>query len=156
MIFHVVAVGAREVALLYTGGVHGFRHVADLEQGRVHHAWFSNREKVRTEATAPWIGRRTFAELRDRGASEIVIQRRRDPSPVALERIGEERVPLRVDGGPVEVPAFVCRTSRQDRLVVLADAESPLVLRLEEAGADLVRTIGSVVSPARVADGPAA
>lgn len=146
MVFHVVAIGSREVAILYTGGVHGFRHIADLNEGRAHHAWFANREKIRTDATAPWIGRRVFEELRDRGASEVVIHRRRDPDPVAVEKVGEDRSWVRIDGRPFEVPVFRCRTSRDDDLVILNDPESPLVLRLVEAGADLVRTIDAILS----------
>jgi hypothetical protein len=147
MAFHVVALGAREVAILYTGGVHGFRHIADLGEGRAHHAWFSNREKIRTDATAPWIGRRVYEELCTTGASELVVHRRRDPEPIAVEKVGEDRSYVRIDGRPYEVPVIRCRTSRDDDLVVLADPESPLVLRLVEAGADLVRTIDAVVSP---------
>ncbi|MCE9637693.1 MAG: hypothetical protein K8T90_18490 [Planctomycetes bacterium] len=146
MVFHVVALGAREAAVLYTGGVHGFRHISDLVGGRAHHAWFSNREKVRTDATAPWVGRKVFEELRDLGASEIIIQRRRDPEPIAIEKIGEDRSFVRIDGRPFEVPVFQCRTSRDDDLVILADPESPLVLRLVESGANLVRTIDAIVS----------
>lgn len=146
MVFHVIGLGAREAAVLYTGGVHGFRHISDLDEGRAHHAWFSNREKVRTDATAPWIGRRMYQELLDQGASEIVIQRRRDPEPVSIEKVGEDTSTVRIDGRPLEVPVIRCRTSRDDDMIVLADAESPLVLRLVETGAGLVRTIDAIVS----------
>jgi hypothetical protein len=64
-----------------------------------------------------------------------------------VEKVGEDRSYVRIDGRPYEVPVIRCRTSRDDDLVVLADPESPLVLRLVEAGADLVRTIDAVVSP---------
>ena len=147
MVFHIVALGATEAAILYTGGVHGFRHNSDLAEGRAHHAWFSNREKVRTDATAPWIGRCVYRELKEHGASEMIIHRRRDPEPVAVEKVGEDVSFVRIDGRPFEVPVIRARTSRDDDLVILADAENPLVLRLVEAGADLVRTIDAILSP---------
>lgn len=147
MVFHVVALGSREAAVLFTGGVHGFRHITDLEEGNVHHAWFANREKARTDATAPWIGRRLYRDLRDRGTGEIVVHRRRDGESVAIEKVGEDTSFVRIDGRPWEVPVIRARTSRDDDLVILADAENPLVLRLVETGAELVRTIDAIHSP---------
>jgi hypothetical protein len=147
MVFHVVALGAREAAVLFTGGVHGFRHITDLDEGNVHHAWFVNREKSRTDSTAPWIGRRLFRDLRDRGTGELVVHRRRDTEPVAIEKVGEDTSFVRIDGRPWEVPVIRARTSRDDDLVILADPENPLVLRLVESGADLVRTIDAIHSP---------
>ncbi|MCG3133131.1 MAG: hypothetical protein HMLKMBBP_00224 [Planctomycetes bacterium] len=147
MVFHVVALGAREAAVLFTGGVHGLRHIHDLVEGRSHHAWFANRETARTDATAPWIGRAVFRELRDHGTSEVVIHKRRDAGPVSIEKIGEDRSFVRVDGRPVDVPVIRCRTSREDDLVILDDADNPLVLRLVETGAELVRTIDAILTP---------
>ncbi len=146
MVFHVVALGKREAVLLYTGGVHGLRHLRDLDQSAIHDAWFANRERCRTEATAPWIGRGVYRDLVECGASEVIIHRRRDPEPVALEKIGEDVSVVRVDGRPMEVPVIRCRTSRDDDLIILADEANPLVLRLEESGADLVRTIDDIRS----------
>jgi len=71
MVFHVVGLGAREAVLLYTGGVHGQRHLRDLEDSTVHHAWFANRERVKTEATAPWIGRKLYRGLVENGCGEM-------------------------------------------------------------------------------------
>jgi hypothetical protein len=146
MVFHVVALGEREAVVLYTGGVHGQRHLRDLEESCVHHAWFSNRERVKTEATAPWIGRRLYRELVESGCGEIVVHKRRDEQPISIEKVGEDTSFVRIDGRPLEAPVIRCRTSRDDDLVVLADPESPLVLRLVETGAELVRTIDAVHS----------
>jgi hypothetical protein len=146
MVFHVVALGAHEAVILYTGGVHGQRHLRDLEDSVVHHAWFANRERVKTDATAPWIGRRLYRDLADRGAGEIVVHKRRDAHPVAVTKLAEERACIRVDGRPLEVPVLRCKTSLDDELVVLADPESPLLLRLVETGAELVRTIEEIHS----------
>jgi len=146
MVFHVVALGAREAVVLYTGGVHGQRHLRDLEDSVVHHAWFANRERVKTDATAPWIGRRLYRELTQRGSGEIVVHKRRDPHPIGIEKVGEERRCIRIDGRPLEVPVVLCRTALDDELVVLADPESPLLLRLVETGAELVRTIDEIHS----------
>lgn len=147
MVFHVVALGAREAAVLFTGGAHGLRHISDLVEGRAHHAWFANRETSRTDATAPWIGRNVFRELREHGASEVTIHKRRDGGPVSIEKVGEDRSFVRVDGRPVDVPVIRCRTSREDDLVILDDPENPLVLRLVETGAELVRTIDAILTP---------
>jgi hypothetical protein len=156
MVFHLVGLGAREAVVLYTGGVHGQRHLRDLEDSNVHHAWFANRERVKTEATAPWVGRRLFRELKEKGSGEIVVHKRRDVEPIAVERIGADNSFVRVDGRPVEVPVIRCKTSRDDDLVILDDESSPLLLRLVETGADLVRTIDAVHSaperPCVVAD----
>ncbi len=146
MVFHVVALGAREAVLLYTGGVHGLRHLRDLEESRVHHAWFANRERAKTDATAPWIGRQLYRDLLGNGAGEIVVHRRRDPEPIAVEKVGEDHSFVRVDGRPLEVPVIRCRTSRDDDMIVLRDEQSPLLLRLEESGAQLVRTIDAILS----------
>jgi hypothetical protein len=144
MVFHVVGLGAREAVLLYTGGVHGQRHLRDLEESCVHNAWFANRERVKTEATAPWIGRRLYRSLAEEGCGEIVVHRRRDPQPVAVDKVGEGVASVVVDGIRTEVPVLHCRTSRDDELTVLADAANPLLLRLVEAEADLVRTIEAI------------
>jgi hypothetical protein len=146
MVFHLVGIGLREVVMLYTGGVHGQRHLRDLDESSVHHAWFANRERVKTEATAPWIGRRLFCELVENGCGEIVIHKRRDPQPISIEKIGEDTSFVRVDGRALEVPVIRCRTSKDDDLVVLRDVESPLLLRLVETGAELVRTIDAIHS----------
>jgi hypothetical protein len=127
--------------------VHGFRHITDLEAGNVHHAWFANREKSRTDSTAPWISRNLFKDLREKGAAEIVIHRRRDMAPVAIEKVGDDTSFVRMDGKPYEVPVMRARTSRDDDLVILADPDNPMVLRLVETGADLVRTIDEIHSP---------
>lgn len=146
MVFHVLAVGRAEAVMLFTGGVHGMRHLRRLDDSPVHHAWFANREKARTECTAPWIGRAVFRELKDYGSSEIVIRRGRDEEPIAVEKIGEDTAFVRVDGRPLSVPVIRCRTSAEDDLVILDDPESPLVLRLDEKGAEIIRTIDDVLS----------
>jgi hypothetical protein len=148
MVFHVVALGAVEAVLLYAGGMHGMRHLRDIEQSRVHHAWFTNRERVKTDATAPWIGRALHQDLVERGSGEIVIHRRRDPEPVTVEKIGRETRVLSVDGAPLEVPVLHCRTACDDDLLVLDDPGNPLLLRLHEAGAEIVRTVEAVLGPA--------
>ncbi len=147
MIFHVVALGAHDVVVLYTGGVHGMRHLADLEGSRVHNAWFANRERTRTDSTAPWLGRRVLNELEEYGASELVVHMRRDPEPVAIEKTGEDAVPLVVGESEIEVPVVLARTSKADELTILRDVANPLVLRLKEAGAELVRTVERVLPP---------
>jgi hypothetical protein len=144
MVFHLLALGAREVVMLYTGGVHGQRHVRDLDGSVVHNAWFANRERVRTDATAPWIGRRLFRSLADTGRGEIVIHRRRDAAPVEVTVAERVVHPLCVDGTMTEVPALRCVTACEDEMIVLDDAANPLVLRLVEAGAELLRTVDAV------------
>lgn len=144
MVFHLLAIGAREVVMLYTGGVHGQRHLRDLDGSAVHNAWFANRERVKTDATAPWIGRALFRSLSETGRGEVVIHRRRDEMPVEVTLAGRVTHPLCVDGSMVEVPAIRCTTACEDELVVLDDAANPLVLRLVEAGAELLRTVDAV------------
>lgn len=145
--FHVVGIGASEAAVVFAGEVHGFRHLLDLEGSRVHDAWFINRERSRTDATAPWLGRAVFRELRSSGRAELVVARRRDAVPVGIVVVSEEKVSLRVDGAPREVPVLRCLTSRDDEIDVLDDAESPLVLRISETGIDLVRAVDDVLGP---------
>lgn len=144
MVFHLLALGAREAVVLYTGGVHGQRHVRDLDGSVVHNAWFANRERVRTDATAPWIGRRLFRSLAESGRGEVVIHRRRDAAPIEVTVVERVVHPLQVDGRMCEFPALRCTTACEDEMVVLDDAENPLVLRLVEAGAELLRTVDAV------------
>jgi hypothetical protein len=144
MVFHLIALGAREAVMLYTGGVHGQRHLRDLEDSVVHNAWFANRERVRTEATAPWIGRALHRSLAESGRGEVVIHRRRDAAPVEVTVVGRVTHALCIDGRMAEVPALRCTTACEDEIVVLDDAANPLVLRLVEAGAELLRTIDAV------------
>jgi hypothetical protein len=144
MVFHVLALGAREAVVLYTGGVHGQRHLRDLEDSVVHNAWFANRERVRTDATAPWIGRRLFRSLAETGRGDVVIHRRRDEAPIEVTVAGRVVHALCVDGRMAEVPALRCVTACEDEMVVLDDAANPLVLRLVEAGAELLRTVDAV------------
>jgi hypothetical protein len=146
MAFHVLGVGRNEAVLMFTGGVHGVRHLLDLDESRVHNAWFANRERAKSEATAPWIGRALFRDLMDFGSGEIVIHARRDAEPIGIEKIGEDESFLRIDGRPMMVPVIRCQTTQQDDLVILNDPESPLVLRLDEKGAELVRTIDDILS----------
>lgn len=147
MAFHVVALGAAEVAFVFAGEIHGFRHVTDLDGGRVHDAWFVNRERSRTEATAPWLGRAVFRDLSSKGSATLTLARRRDAVPIGVEVVSRARRAVRVEGCHVEVPVLECLTSRDDELVVLDDAENPLVLRLLETGVDLVRTVDEVLGP---------
>jgi hypothetical protein len=147
MVFHVVALGDRQAVLLYTGGVHGMRHLTDLESSDLHDAWFVNRERSRTEATAPWISRAVYRELAENGTSRVVVHRRRDAEPVSLTKVGEETLTLRVDDADVEVPVLRCESGKDDELLILADPKSPLVLYLRESGAELVRTIEAVLPP---------
>ena len=147
MVFHVVAVGESQAVMLFTGGVHGLRHIANLESSDLHDAWFANRERTRTDATAPWISRAIYAELIEKGASHVVIHRRRDAEPVSLQKTGEGVVQLRVADADVEVPVIHCKSGKDDELTILADPSSPLVLRLHERGSELVRTIESLLPP---------
>jgi len=147
MVFHVVAVGEAEAVLLFTGGLHGMRHVASLEDSAIHDAWFVNRERARTDATAPWIGRKLFRDLIAGRDAQMIVHRRRDAEPVSIKKTGEGTANLRVGGTIVQVPVIHCNTSRDDELTILGDAESPLVLRMREAGAELERTIEAILPP---------
>ena len=147
MVFHVVALAPTEAVLLFIGDVHGLRHLADLELSAMHDAWFVNRERARTDATAPWLGRAPYRELREKGATHVVIHTRRDYEPVELRAVSEGSMPLLVAGERREVPVIECRTTKDDELTVLADPGSPLVLRLREAGAELLRTVGAILEP---------
>ncbi len=147
MVFHVVAVGEAEAVLLFTGGMHGMRHVAALENSAIHDAWFVNRERTRTDATAPWIGRGLYRELLAHGEAQMIVHRRRDAEPVAIRKTGEGTTTLRVGDDEVEVPVIYCETSRDDQLTILADEKSPLVLRMRETGAELERTVEAVLGP---------
>jgi hypothetical protein len=147
MVFHVVAVGEAEAVLLFTGGLHGLRHVAALEHSAIHDAWFVNRERARTDATAPWIGRGLYRDLMEHGEGQMIVHRRRDADPVTIQKTGEGTLTLLVGDDEVEVPVIHCSTSRDDELTILADETSPLVLRLREAGAELERTIEAVLGP---------
>jgi len=147
MVFHVVAVGEAEAVLLFTGGMHGLRHVAALEHSAIHDAWFVNRERTRTDATAPWIGRGLYRDLMEHGEAQMIVHRRRDVEPVTVRRTGEGTTTLRVGDEDVEVAVVYCETDRKDELTILADETSPLVLRMREAGAELERRIEAVLGP---------
>jgi hypothetical protein len=124
--FHVVALGAAEAAFVVAGEIHGFRHVVDLDGGRVHDAWFVNRERSRTEATAPWLGRAVFRELSAKGSATLILARRRDALPIGVEVVERSTRRVRCEGRDAEVPVLVCLTSRDDEMVVVDDAENPL------------------------------
>ncbi len=147
MVFHVVGLGVNEVVVLFTGGVHGLRHITDLNDSSEHAAWFANRERSRTTATAPWISRRTYRELVEDGETRLLLHPRRDPEPVPIKKIGEATVRLPVAGVSREVPVILCESDRDDELTVLADPECPLVLRLHEKGSELLRTVEAILAP---------
>jgi hypothetical protein len=144
MYLTMLGVGEKKVAFLFSGGIAGQRTACDLDGGVAHHAWFRNRKVDETADTAPWISRNQFAELTLSGETQIIVRRGRDEEPIRMRAVGKE--PVRVDylGERVEVPTVVAETDADDRFWVLVDQESPLVLRLEEAGADLVRKITEV------------
>lgn len=152
MVFHVLSLAQNEAVIMFLGGLHGLRHVTDLEGSYVHNAWFSNRERAKTTATAPWLGRGLYRRLLREGHGEIVIHERRDTEPTRIEKVGEEISSVCVDGEPRDVPVLRCKTERGDELLVLADEANPLVLRLEEAGVELIRTIDDVRSPLETRD----
>ena len=145
MVFTVVALGRREVVVLFTGGLHGLRHLTALEHGDQHAAWFANRERTKTDACAPWVSRRVLAELRERGTSRLLVHPRRDQQAIELTVTERGTRSLRVGDSDAEVPVIRARTAEDDELVILDDAENPLVLRLVERGAELERTILSVL-----------
>ena len=90
MVFHVVAVGEAEAVLLFIGGVHGLRHVAALEHSAIHDAWFVNRERARTDSTAPWIGRGLVDEdLPQRARLRPVAGLRRSSRDHAGQAVGQ-------------------------------------------------------------------
>jgi hypothetical protein len=132
------------VAFLFSGGILGQRVVTDLEEGVAHHAWFQNRRSVLTDDTAPWVSRSLFRELKERGESEMVVRWGRDEAPIPVRRTGEDEIGLRTPAGERQVPVLVAETAKEDRLWILEDPESPLVLRLVETGADLLRTVDEV------------
>ena len=53
--------------------------------------------------------------------------------------IGQARTVV-VKPNLVEVPVLHCKSGKDDELTILADRESPLVLRMRESGAELVRS----------------
>ena len=144
MLLTILGVDERQAAFQFSGGLHGQRTVIDLDGGLAHHAWFMNRQNETGEDTAPWVSRRILRELREAGESEMIVRWERDPDPNSVRRTGEGELPLVVDGVERRVPALFAETDRDDRLAILVDPESPLVLRLEESGAELLRTIDAV------------
>ena len=138
--------GPNIATVLFSGGIAGQRTSRDLDGGVAHHAWFQNRQTVSTDDTAPWLGRRIFGELLDKGESRMVVRWERDPEPIEVRRVGEEDVSLKVHGEIRTVPTLLAETAMGDRLRILADRASPLVLELMERGAELRRTIDEVRS----------
>jgi hypothetical protein len=144
MYLTILGVSETEAAFMFSGGILGQRTITDLESGVAHHAWFQNRENVVSADTAPWVSRRVYRELTDLGTSEIVIRWGREQEPIAVKKVGEEEVELRVLDEDRTFPALVAETENDDRLWILMDEESPLVLRMHEAEAELLRSIDEV------------
>lgn len=144
MFLTILGTDGYSVAFLYSGGILGQRIINDLDVGFTHHAWFRNRQCDRTDDTAPWISRKVYLDLASSGESELIVRRERDASPVKLSKVGEDSLRVRTADGPRDVPVVVAETSKEDRLWIVRDEASPLVLKMEEAGADLLRTIDEI------------
>ncbi|MHC4469372.1 MAG: hypothetical protein ACYS99_00275 [Planctomycetota bacterium] len=141
MYLTVLGVDDGGATFLFSGGIVGQRTVKNLEDGAAHHAWFQNRRATEGDDTAPWVSRRVYRELANGGESRIVVRWGREDEPISVRRTGTETIPLLVDGEERQVPALVAETEKEDRLWLLEDPVSPLVLKMEETGADLLRTV---------------
>ena len=64
--------------------------------------------------------------------------------PIAIDAVGDQTLSIKHLGEETDVPTLMAKTEAGDRLWILSDEESPLVLRMEEAGSELVRTITEV------------
>ena len=144
MYMTVLGVEDSGATFLYSGGIVGQRTVTNLDEGVAHHAWFQNRQSTRGDDTAPWVSRRVYRELANGGDSRLVVRWGREDEPIPVRRTGEETLAIAVDDGELDAPVLVAETAKDDRLWILADPESPLVLKMEEAGADLLRSIDGV------------
>jgi hypothetical protein len=144
MYLTVLGAAPGQVTFLFTGGIAGQRLVTGLDNGVAHHAWFQNRQNSLTDDTAPWVSCRIYGELASRGESEIVIRWEREEKPIAIRKTGEDVVELTKYGETARVPVLVAETEKEDRLWIVADPVSPLVLRMEEKGADLLRQVEEV------------
>ncbi|MEN8150376.1 MAG: hypothetical protein ABFS86_11180 [Planctomycetota bacterium] len=140
----ILGADERQVSFLFSGGILGQRTVTDLEAGAAHHAWFANRQATESPDTAPWISRRVYRELRDRGESSVIIKWGREDVPIHIAAKGSENLPLVVSGEERSVPTLVAETEKEDRLWILEDQDCPLVLKLIEEEADLLRSIDEV------------
>jgi hypothetical protein len=134
----------RQVSFLFSGGILGQRTVTDLDDGVAHHAWFQNRHATESPDTAPWVSRRIYRELRDSGESQIVVKWGREDLPVHIAARGSEDLTLVVHGEERRLPTLVAETEMEDRLWILEDQDSPLVLKMTEEESDLLRTIDEV------------
>jgi hypothetical protein len=142
--FTVLGADERQVSFLFSGGILGQRTVTDLEDGLAHHAWFQNRKANEAPDTAPWVSRRIYRELRDGGESSIIVKWGREDIPIHIAAKGSEELPVLVHGEEKRFPTLVAETEKEDRLWILEDQDCPLVLKMQEEEADLLRTIDEV------------
>jgi len=142
--FTLLGADERQVSFLFSGGILGQRTVTDLEDGLAHHAWFQNRKASEAPDTAPWVSRRVYRELRDRGESHLVVKWGREDVPIHIAAKGSEELSVLVFGEERRLPTLVAETEKEDRLWILDDQDSPLVLKMIEEEADLLRTIDEV------------
>jgi len=144
LFFTLLGADDRQVSFLFSGGILGQRTVTDLEDGLAHHAWFQNRKSSEAPDTAPWVSRRVYRELRDQGESSLIVKWGREDVPIHIAAKGSEELPLVVLGEERRFPTLVAETEKEDRLWILEDQDSPLVLKMVEEEADLLRTIEEV------------
>ena len=142
--FTLLGADDRQVSFLFSGGILGQRTVTDMEDGLAHHAWFQNRKSNEAPDTAPWVSRRVYRELRDTGESCLVVKWGREDVPIHIAAKGSEELPVLVYGEEKRFPTLVAETEKEDRLWILEDQDSPLVLKMHEEEADLRRSIDEV------------
>ena len=118
--------------------------LVSLDNGLAHHAWFQNRKASEAPDTAPWVSRRVYRELRDRGESSIIVKWGREDVPIHIAAKGSESLPVVVFGEEQKFPTLVAETEKEDRLWILEDQDSPLVLKMHEEESDLLRTIDEI------------
>ena len=83
-------------------------------------------------------------ELRDSGESSIIVKWGREDVPIHIAAKGSEDLTILVSGEEKSFPTLVAETEKEDRLWILEDQDNPLVLKMQEEEADLLRTIDEV------------
>ena len=91
--------------------------------------------EITSKGTAPWVSREVFRELRDNGFTTITVDKyvRKDAIVIA-ELKGVTVFSMKINGEETDFKAIEVSTDKGDKLLILDEAQNPLVLSAEVAG----------------------
>ena len=88
--------------------------------------------EVTQKGTEPWVSREVFRELRDNGFTTIAVDKHiRKDAIVVAELKGVTVFTVKINGEKTDLKVIEVSTDKGDKLLILDEAENPLVLSAE-------------------------